>query len=118
MSNESPVRDQHGHELPTDQSATLSVEQVEQGLAALPGWAREGSDLVRRVPVPADSRDGLREGVRNVVTSQSRLGFDDDAEALAIRVGRDSRGLRPEDLETAARIDTVLSGSGRDHGDG
>lgn len=115
--NETPVRDLHGNELPTEGTTTLSVEQVEQGLEALPGWSREGSDLVRRVPVPADSRDGLREGVRNVVSAQSRLGFDDEAEELAIRLGRDARGLRPDDLETAARIDTVLSGSGRDTGD-
>lgn len=50
------------------------------------------------------------------MTVQSRLGFDDDADALAIRIGRDSRALRPADLETAARVDTVLSGSGRDAG--
>lgn len=116
MSSQTPARDQHGNELPNDGGSTLSVEQVEQALAALPGWAREGSDLVRRVPVPADSRDGLREGVLNVVDAESRLGFDDTADTLAIRVGRDSRGLRPGDLETAARIDTVLSGSGQDSG--
>lgn len=111
------ARDQHGQDLPTDMASILSVEQVEQGLEALPGWERDGSDLIRRIPVPEDSRDGLREGIRHVVGNQRRLTFDDSPEALAVRIGNDSAGLRPDDLETAARIDTVLSGSGRDTGD-
>lgn len=115
MASKAP-RDQHGKELP-DQGGALSDAQVDQGLAALPGWEREGHDLVRRIPVPQDSRDGLREGVRHAVPDQSRVAFDDSGEKLSIVLGRGPGGLQPADLEAAARIDAVLSGSGRDTGE-
>jgi hypothetical protein len=111
-----PLRDQHGNQLPDEPgNADLALDLVDQALAALPGWQRDGARLVRQIPVPRDSRDALQEGVRNVVEDDSRLALDDSGpEGLTISLGGPSGGVRAADLETAARIDTVLSGSGTD----
>lgn len=111
-----PVRDQHGHPLPgQDAPVTLSAEQVDQGLLALPGWVREGDVLVRRVPVEPASREGLREGARKAAEPRP-VGFAEEDGGIAIRLGRGAGGIVPADLEAAARVDTVLSGSGTDRG--
>ncbi len=115
--SERPVRDQHGNPLPgSDEPLELRDEQVDQGLAALPGWERMGVVLRRQVPVPSDSRDALEEGVRNVVEDQSRLEVQIVDDEFTIILGHGPDPLIPADLETAARIDTVLSGSGTDRG--
>jgi hypothetical protein len=111
-----PVRDQHGNPLPGEgDSQTLSNAQVDEGLAALPGWERRGTTLRRNVPVVRDSVQALREGVRNVVHDQGRMRMDDEGDGLAILL-HGHPDLTAADLETAARIDTVLSGSGTDRG--
>ncbi len=116
--SEHVVRDQHGQPLPdSDTPSELSDEQVDQGLAALPGWERSGVMLVRHIPVPADSRDALEEGVWNVINDKSRIQMQVvDDKWFTISLGDGPNRLKPEDLETAARIDTVLSGSGVDRG--
>jgi hypothetical protein len=115
-----PVRDQHGRVLPGtgESSQPVGPQQVDDALAALPGWSRRGATLVRQVKVPADSRAGLREGVRSVAGDPARLGFDESAEGLMVLVGAGAGDLTAADLEAAARIDTVLSGSGTDRGAG
>jgi hypothetical protein len=122
-----PVRDQHGHPLPGTGSGNgtgndahaLGPDQVDDALAALPGWRRQGSTLVRQVAVPADSRAGLREGVRRVVGAQAdRLSFDEGAEGLTVLLATGAGDITAADVEAAARIDTVLSGSGTDRGSG
>jgi hypothetical protein len=112
-----PVRDLQGRPLPGqgEDSQALSLDQVDEGLAALPGWDRRGNLLVRPVPVAPDSREALREGVRTVVPDQRRLRLEDDADGITIWLQGDPT-LSATDLETAARIDTVLSGSGTDRG--
>jgi hypothetical protein len=65
--------------------------------------------------VAPDSREALREGVRTVVPDQRRLRLEDDADGITIWLQGDPT-LSATDLETAARIDTVLSGSGTDRG--
>jgi hypothetical protein len=113
-----PVRDQHGNPLPgASDPEALSFGQIDDGLVALPGWERRGSTLHRLVPVARDSREALREGVRTVVSGQQRLRLEDEADALSI-VLEGSPDLTAADLEAAARIDTVLSGSGTDRGTG
>ncbi|MBA3741851.1 hypothetical protein [Sporichthya sp.] len=115
--SERPVRDQHGNPLPgTDEPLELRDDQVDEGLAALPGWERAGVVLKRAIPVPRDSRDALEEGVRNVVEDESRLEVQIVDDEFTIILGNGPGALVPADLETAARIDTVLSGSGTDHG--
>jgi hypothetical protein len=117
-SNESerPVRDQHGHHLPDQPgSRALSPDQIDQGLAALPGWKRRGRALLRTVPVARDSREALREGVRTVISDADRLRLEDGTDNLTIALQGEPE-LTAADLETAARIDTVLSGSGTDRG--
>jgi hypothetical protein len=114
---EHPVRDQHGRPLPgTDEPSELRDDQVDEGLAALPGWERAGVVLTRRIPVPRDSRDALEEGVRNVVEDPSRVEVQIVDDEFTIIIGHGPGALVPADLETAARIDTVLSGSGTDRG--
>ncbi|HUR76218.1 MAG TPA: hypothetical protein VMZ00_18180 [Sporichthya sp.] len=115
--SESPGRDLHGNPLPgSDEPLELRDDQVDDGLAALPGWERSGVVLTRRIPVPRDSRDALEEGVRNVVEDQSRLEVQIVDDEFTIILGNGPGALLPADLETAARIDTVLSGSGTDRG--
>jgi hypothetical protein len=114
---ERPVRDQHGQPLPAAGSGALSHEQIDEGLAALPGWDRRGSALLRHVPVARDSREALREGVRTVTSDRDRLRLEDGRDGLTIALQGDP-DLTAADLETAARIDTVLSGSGTDRGSG
>jgi hypothetical protein len=115
-----PVRDQHGHVLPGtgEEPQPVRPDQVDEALAALPGWQRRGTTLVRDIRVPADSIAGLREGVRSVGGDPARLGFDESADGLTVLVGAAPGDLTSADLETAARIDTVLSGSGTDRGSG
>jgi hypothetical protein len=109
------LRDQHGNPLPDEAGPTdLNETQIEEALAALPGWHRDGARVVRAVPVPRDSREALQEGVRNAVGDPSRVDFNESDAALTISLGGPSGGVRPEDLEAAARIDGVLSGSGTD----
>jgi pterin-4a-carbinolamine dehydratase len=113
---EHPVRDQHGHPLPEDGAAQmLSDHQIEEALVALPGWRHSGSALLRTVPVVRDSRDALAEGVRTVVPDQRQVRFDDGADGVTIAL-LGGPYLTADDIETAARIDTVLSGSGTDRG--
>lgn len=110
-----PIRDSNGNALPDEPGPTdLSDSQIDEALAALPGWQRSQGRLVRQIPVPDDSRGALEEGVRNVIHDESRLGLDDSGEGLTILLGGGSGGVRPADIEAAARIDTVLSGSGTD----
>lgn len=115
-----PVRDQHGHPIPGTgggAAQALGPDQVDDALAALPGWRRRGSTLVRQIAVPPDSRAGLREGVRNVAGPQAdRLGFDDGDDGLTVLLALGAGEITADDIETAARIDTVLSGSGTDRG--
>jgi hypothetical protein len=114
--SERPVRDQHGHPLPDEADGrALSADQIDEGLAALPGWNRRGRALLRTVPVARDSREALREGVRTVVADEDRLRLEDGSDGLTIALQGDPE-LTAADLEAAARIDTVLSGSGTDRG--
>jgi len=111
-----PVRDQHGNPLPGEEDPqTLSNAQVDEGLAALPGWERRGSSLRRSVPVARDSVEALREGVRTVVHDQGRVRLDEEGDGLTILLHGEP-DLTPADLECAARIDSVLSGSATDRG--
>src|SRR3954452_22149371 len=104
---ERPVRDQHGKELPDDAGPTdVNETQIEEALAALPGWHREGYRVARQIPVPRDSRDALEQGVRNVIADPSRLELNESDAGLTIVLGGASGGVRPADIEAAARIDT------------
>ena len=116
--SERPVRDQHGNPLPDSEvPSELNEEQIDQAVAALPGWERSGVMLVRHIPVPRDSREALEEGIRNVVDDESRIQMQVvDDKWFTISLGDGPNALKPADLETAARIDTVLSGSGTDRG--
>jgi hypothetical protein len=99
----------------TDRNSPLAPDQVNDALAALPGWTRRKATLVRQVPVAADSRAALREAVDNVVSDRG-LRLEDSEQGLTITLGAGTDELTGADLEAAARIDSVLSGSATDHG--
>jgi hypothetical protein len=112
-----PVRDPHGTPIPgTGDPPVLRADQIQDALAALPGRQADHRGLVRAVPVSRDSREALREGLADVAPDHARMTLEDDGQGLLIRLGGTAGAVSPADVETAARIDTVLSGSGTDRG--
>jgi hypothetical protein len=111
--SERPVRDQHGNPLPTGEEVpdTVGAEQVDEALAWLPGWQRRGSTLVRPVPVSRESREILARAVRSVASDDTRLSVEPSDEGLTIMLAAGPGEMKVLDLETAARIDTVIDGS-------
>lgn len=112
------VRDQHGNPLPpaTGEPQVLGPDQVDDALVGLPGWERRGSTLFREFAVEPASVDALREGVRNAVGSECNAVVDEAEDRVRILLGTDRGDLTSAHLEAAARVDTVLSGSGSDRG--
>lgn len=92
----------------------ISNATVDEALPGIPGWERRGDTLVRPVQVEEDSRDALREGI-HAVTDPSRCDLVELADGCAV-VFEPADGLTEEDIEAAARVDAVLSGSGSDTG--
>ena len=108
-----PVHDQHGNPVPGvgGGSESLGPDQVDGALPWLPGWTRRGASLVRQVSVEPGDREILREGLRNVVGNRCSLAMDETEDGLTILVGADVGDITAADLEVAAQIDSVLSGS-------
>lgn len=92
----------------------ISNETVDEALPGIPGWQRREDTLVRVVEIDADSRNALREGIR-AVTDPQRCHVLEVADGCAV-VFDSPDGLTEEDVEAAARVDGVLSGSGSDTG--
>jgi len=115
------VRDQHGHPLPDgdfgdSERSVLIPEQVDQALGGLPGWRRLGTTLRREIAVEPASAAGLREGVLRAAGPNVAIAVDDAGQRATIVVGTDREALDSADVEAAARIDAVLSGSAGDRG--
>lgn len=112
------MRDQHGNPLPGSggQPQQLGSDQVDDVLVGLPGWERRGSTLFREFGVEPASVDALREGVRNAVGGDVDATVDEGEDRVRILLGAESGDLTSAHIEAAARIDTVLSGSGWDRG--
>ncbi len=89
----------------------LASEEVDTALEALPGWRRYGEFLAREVPVQRGAHEGLIAGLRNVVEDEARFNVIDTPDGVIVYLGNDT-GVLPSDIETAARLDTVLDGSG------
>jgi hypothetical protein len=92
----------------------ISNETVDEALPGIPGWERRGTTLLRFVEVEQDSRAPLREGI-HAVTDPERCDLVELPDGCAV-VFDPPGGLTEEDVEAAARVDTVLSGSGSDTG--
>jgi 4a-hydroxytetrahydrobiopterin dehydratase len=98
---------------------TLDPGQVKSALEGLPGWQVEDHALVRGVPVTDDSRQALVEAVANVSSeSPSNPEVHLQPDLVVLRIGGHAGpGVTPDDVELAARIDQVLTGSASDQGD-
>ncbi len=95
---------------------TLEPNQIRTALEGLPGWMEEGGALVRGVPVSQDSRGALIEAVATVSReSPTAAEVHIQPDVVVVRVGAPS-GVTPDDVELAARLDQVLTGSANDHG--
>ena len=97
---------------------TLDPGQLKAALEGLPGWQTEDNALVRGVPVSDDSRQALVEAIGNAVgEAQVPPEVHLQPDLVVLRIGDPSgRGVTPEDVELAARIDQVLTGTAPDEG--
>ena len=97
---------------PEDNAVMLDTEQIAVALEALPSWEHESGALLRRVEVAA----GSQALVRSVEQIAGEMGHDCkvtvDGDHVELRLGTPSAGGVTElDVDLAARIDQVLSGS-------
>jgi hypothetical protein len=92
---------------------TLAAHEIDDALTALPAWHRFGEFLARQIPVQHGSSEGLLEGVRKVVEDDTRFHVMESPDGVLIYLGDPTtHGVIPGDIETAARIDTVVDGTG------
>ena len=91
----------------------LSDQDITTALRSLPGWERSGNRLVRDVQTPAHSQDNLERSIAEVADALDhhpdvrRAGDTVHLELWTHSAG----GVTSKDVELAARIDQVLSGS-------
>jgi 4a-hydroxytetrahydrobiopterin dehydratase len=89
---------------------------IDEAVAALPGWERQGDQLVRRVPISDEDQDNLERAVMKVADELDhhpvieRLPGELCFRLWTHTVGRITR----RDIELAARIDQTLSGTVQD----
>ncbi len=90
----------------------LDSDTIATALEALPGWQATSGQLVRTVHVPAGT-DALLRSVRQITDEQDHpADIDIDGEAVTFRLSTSSAGgISDLDVDLAARIDQVLSGS-------
>ena len=91
----------------------LTDEAIATALQALPGWERSGDRLVRTVEVRADSQDTLERSIAEVADAlDHHPGLRREGDAVHLELWTHSAGgVTDKDVELAARIDQVLSGS-------
>lgn len=90
----------------------LDSATIARALEALPGWQALGNQLVRTVQVPAGT-DALLRSVRQLAQElHHRADIKVDGTAVTVRLSTGSvGGISDLDIDLAARIDQVLSGS-------
>lgn len=83
------------------------VARIDEALTALPGWEREGQQLIRRVPVAAHDQDNLERAVMKVADELDHHPvIERSPDALCFRLWTHSVGrITERDFELAARID-------------
>ncbi len=96
----------------------LGGDQIDAALESLPGWSYDGEALSRRVDVPTDSQDAMVEAVSQVADAMDHHpDVSREPDSLVLRLWTHSEdGVTAKDVELAARIDQVLSGSATDAG--
>lgn len=99
-------------------ATVLTPDEVKTALASLPGWSYDGQALIRSVELPARSHAGLLESVGNAADEMDHhpvIGHDGDVLMFRLWTHSDG-GVTARDVELAARMDQILSGSARDAG--
>ena len=94
----------------------MSEQDIQDALAALPGWELAGDALVRTVPVEPDSVDNLESAIAQVADQLDHHPVVERGEGeLRLRLWTHSAGgVTPKDVELAARIDQTLTGPVQD----
>jgi 4a-hydroxytetrahydrobiopterin dehydratase len=84
---------------------------IDDAVAALPGWERQGEQLVRRVPSADEGQDNLVRAVMKVADELDHHPVIQRApDELCFRLWTHSVGrITRRDVELAARIDQTLS---------
>jgi 4a-hydroxytetrahydrobiopterin dehydratase len=92
----------------------LSDSDVRTALESLPGWGGDTRSLTRTVPVEEDQVESLEHSIAAVGDSfDHHADLERSAEGLHVRLSTHSAGgVTAKDVELAARLDRVFSGSG------
>ncbi len=90
----------------------LDPSDVDSALSQLPDWRHAGEFLVRVVPVDDSNKEIVQERVAQVETDPERCSFTDTDTGMMIYLGdQGGEGISAHDIETAAKIDSVLAGA-------
>ena len=90
----------------------LDPSDVDSALNNLPDWRHAGEFLVRVVPVDDSNKEMVQERVAQVETDPERCSFTDTDTGMMIYLGdQGGEGISAHDIETAAKIDSVLAGA-------
>ena len=97
---------------PEDNMTALDTEQIAVALEALPSWEHEAGALLRRVEVAAGPLALVRsvEQIAGEMSHDCQITVDGDHVELQLRTPS-AGGVTELDVDLAARIDQVLSGS-------
>ena len=97
----------------------LTDDEVRTALEALPGWSGDTQRLTRTVPVEQDQLDSLEGSITAVgdsVDHHADLERSDDGLHISLTT-HSAGGVTAKDVDLAARLDRVFSGSGPHAGD-
>lgn len=94
----------------------LTDDELVTALSSLPDWSRRDGSLVRDVVVDGENRDALLRDLRAVGEDQGRQpDVERTSDGVRISIaGEPDGGITPADLELAAAVDQVISGTARD----
>lgn len=91
-------------------SRTLSPEEIDTAVKALPGWSGNAEGLQRHVAVGDQDKDTLVDAIRAVSEEQQRRPrVDSSGDGLSIVLTGDE-GVTEADVELAGRLDRLFSG--------
>ena len=91
----------------------LSEDEIRTALAPLAGWSYDGEAIVREVPVEDASRDNLERAVMSAADEMNHHPvLEQSPGRMRLRIWTHSAGgVTAKDVELAARLDQVLSGT-------
>jgi len=92
--------------------APLSDEEIERGLAELPGWRRDGDTIVRDYELPTfmGAIDAVREIAEMAEAANHHPDIDIRYRKLHVALTtHDEGGISQHDLDLAGKIETAAS---------